>query len=299
MASPIRVQFGAESPDPARCFAEVRELFAEVERQCTRFDPSSDLMRANAAAGSWQVVGGYCYDALIAAYDAHLMTAGMFEPRVLETLTAIGYGESRLTAPPAADAVRDLPAPHQQAWSPDFDESAGAVRVGPHPIDLGGVGKGLTLRWAADSLRGNGCRTFLVDAGGDLVAGGAGPDGSGWRIGVEDPGGGSASVAVLRVADAACATSSTRLLRWRAGGEEVHHLIDPRTGRSGGHGLRSVTVIAADPAEAEVWSKTLFLYGENIGPAADRERLAALWITAEDTLDWTEPMAEHLLWWPT
>jgi thiamine biosynthesis lipoprotein len=299
MASPIRVQFGTETGEPARCFAEVRELFAEVERQCTRFDAASDLMQANAAAESWQVVGSYCYDALVAAYDAHLMTVGMFEPRVLATLTALGYGASRLSCEPAADTIDNLPAPHNQAWSPEFDDSTSAVRIGPHMIDLGGIGKGLTLRWAAETLRRNGCRTFLVDAGGDLVADGAGPDGTGWRIGVEDPGGGSNPVAVLRVVDAACATSSTRLGRWRAGGEEVHHLIDPRTGRSGGQGLRSVTVVAADPAEAEVWSKTLFLHGEQIGAAADRLQLAALWITAEDTLDWTEPMAEHLLWWPT
>ena len=61
--------------------------------------------------------------------------------------------------------------------------------------------------------------------------------------------------------DAACATSSVRVRRWRRGGEQVHHLIDPRSGRSADGGLAAVTVVAADPAWAEVWSKSLFVAG--------------------------------------
>lgn len=299
MASPIRVQLIRATPRPAHCFAAVRELFVQVERECTRFHPDSDLMRANRAAERWQVVGRYCYAALEAAYDAHLMTNGMFEPRVLATLTALGYGESWLRGEPHPEAPADLPEPHTAPWRPEFDDATSSVRIGPHMIDLGGVGKGLTLRWSAEVLRRHGCDSFLVDAGGDLVAAGRGPDGTGWRIGVEDPCGTSQPVAVVQLADRACATSSTRLRRWRAGGEEVHHLIDPRTGRSGGNGLRSVTVVADDPAEAEVWSKTLFLHGPAIRAAARHEGLAALWVTADNTVDWSDPMAEHLLWWST
>lgn len=299
MASPIRVQLLRATPRPAHCFAAVRELFAQVERECTRFDPNSDLMRANRAGERWQVVGRYCYAALEAAYDAHLMTDGMFEPRVLTTLTALGYGESWSKGEPQPDAMPALPDPHTTAWHPEFDDDTRCVRIGPHMVDLGGVGKGLTLRWSAEVLRRHECDNFLVDAGGDLIAVGDGPDGAGWRIGVEDPNGTNQPVAVLRLADAACATSSTRLRRWRAGGEEVHHLIDPRTGRSGGNGLRSVTVVADDAAEAEVWSKTLFLHGTAIRAAAEREGLAALWVTTDNSMDWSDPMGENLLWWAT
>ena len=37
-------------------------------------------------------------------------------------------------------------------------------------VDLGGIGKVLTLRWAAARLERNGCGTFLLEAGGDLVS---------------------------------------------------------------------------------------------------------------------------------
>ncbi|HET6878513.1 MAG TPA: FAD:protein FMN transferase [Jatrophihabitans sp.] len=297
MGSPIRVQLGIGTARPQRCHAQVRALFNEADRQCTRFDPYSDLMRANAAGDDWHEVGVHCFVALAAAYDAHLLTDGMFEPRVLTTLTEMGYGKSwpAVGAPDVATAATT--APPAVPWEPGFDEERRVVRVGPHPIDLGGIGKGLTLRWAAELLRDSGAEVFLVDAGGDCVMSGGGPDGGGWRVGVEDPAGGSAPVAVLVIDSGGCATSSTRLRRWRAGGEDVHHLIDPRTGRSGGGELRSVTVVHPDPAEGEVWSKTLFLHGAAIADEAERRQLAALWVDSGGAVRFSAAMRDHLLWW--
>jgi thiamine biosynthesis lipoprotein len=300
MASAVRVQLGLTTPRPAECHAQVRALFDEVERQCTRFDPGSDLMRANAAGDAWQPVGDRCFAAIEAAAQAHVMTGGRFDPRVLRTLADLGYttslafAEGDLALP--ARTTAHQPARPKAPWSPGFDRSAGAVRVGPEPVDLGGIGKGLALRWSGDLLHAAGADTFLVDAGGDCLAAGAGPDATGWRIGVEDPAGGSDPVAVLSVQDAACATSSVRLRHWRVGADDVHHLIDPSTGRPGGAGLRSVTVVAPDPARAEVWSKTLFLYGELIGSAARKHGLAALWVYANGSHEFSTAMTPHVIW---
>lgn len=297
MASPVRVQLGTTTGAPAARHAEIRALFAEVERQCTRFDPTSDLMQANAAADSWHQVGGHCYAALVAAARAYEQTGGVFEPRVLTTLTELGYGSSWETdGPRGADRAPAALLGRPQPWRPGFDEGTGAVRIGADPVDLGGIGKGLTLRWTAERLDAAGVPSYLVDAGGDCVLRGGGPDGTGWRVGVEDPRGGTDPIAVLALIDGACATSSTRLRRWRAGGEEVHHLIDPSTRRPGGDGLRSVTVIADDPADAEVWSKVLFLHGARIAGEAQRRGLAALWVDADGTLGASAAMRPHLIW---
>jgi thiamine biosynthesis lipoprotein len=298
MASPIRVQLGFDTPRPERCHVQVRELFSEVERQCTRFDPHSDLMQANQSADAWAPVGVHCFAAIEAAAEAHVLTRGVFDPRVLTTLTDLGYSSSLpFAAGDLALPGRKRPARRQApTWTPGLDPVERRVRIGRHPIDLGGIGKGLALRWSAALLHAAGCQTFLVDAGGDCVASGGGPEGTGWRIGVEDPAGGASPVAVLSVPDAACATSSVRLRRWRVGADEVHHLIDPRTGRPGGVDLRSVTVVAADAALAEVWSKVLFLHGGGIADEARAHELAALWVRADGTHDLSDAMTHHVIW---
>ncbi|HVU91414.1 MAG TPA: FAD:protein FMN transferase [Jatrophihabitans sp.] len=297
MASPVRLQQTRDSAEPHRRHAEVQALFAEVERQCTRFDPASDLMRANAAGAGWARVGAHCFDALVAAEQAHRVTAGRFDPRVLGALLDLGYATS---LPFTAGDVRTpaaRPAPPRATgrWEPRFDRDGSRVSVGTVPVDLGGIGKGLALRWAAALLARAGCPGFLLEAGGDCVYG-DGPGGLPWRLAVEDPAGGREPVAVLQVARGATATSSTRLRHWTAGGRPVHHLIDPTTGSPGGGDLRAVTVIGADPADAEVWAKVLFLHGAAIEDAAAEHGVAALWVDAGGRLDMNDAMRPYVIW---
>jgi thiamine biosynthesis lipoprotein len=181
-------------------------------------------------------------------------------------------------------------------WRPRFDERRSAVRVGAAPIDLGGIGKGLALRWAAEAVAPE-CPAFLIEAGGDCCLAGDGPSGDGWQVGVEDPAGSADPIAVLTVRDAACATSSIRLRNWVAGGRRVHHIIDPGTGAPGGAGLRSVTVVGPDPALAEVWSKVLFLAGRaRVADVAASRLVAALWVTDDGTVTASRQMAPHVIW---
>lgn len=298
MASDVHVRIGAPADVAAAAFAQVEQLFRDVETQCTRFNPDSDLMRANAAAQEWLEVGTHCYRAVAAAARAHLMTAGLFDPRVLRTLCELGYDRSLAFA--AGDVHVDGTAGTAPAalsvWTPGLDAARLRVRIGPDPIDLGGIGKGLAVRWAAEHLAAV-CSSFIVEAGGDCYLSGAGLDGNGWNVGVEDPRGGRNPVAVLAVRDQACATSSIRLRTWKVAGKTAHHLVDPRTGAPGGAGLLSVSVVGPDPAEAEVWSKVLFLHGaQGIAEAAERFAITALWVEDDGTLHVTPAAAEHVIW---
>ncbi len=312
--------------------AAARQVFVDVEAACTRFDPTSPLMRANAAGTEWLTVPAVCFHAVTEAAAAHRDTGGLFDPRVLESLVAMGYDRTlpfqdgpvhlRSTRSPAevpavicagrdrsaGSPVASAPAgPQAQVvpptpWAPGLDPLRHAVRIGPAPIDLGGIGKGLAVGWAAQLLGGVG-EAFLVEAGGDCALGGAGPDGDGWKVGVEDPSADGQRqddeqpIAVLSLTDTGCATSSLRRRTWRAGGEQVHHVVDPRTGRSAAGGLRSVTVVLPDPARAEVWSKTLLVAGVGaIASLAAEQRLAALWVDDEGHLGLSEAMRPWVIW---
>jgi thiamine biosynthesis lipoprotein len=297
MASVVNARLRGAAGRTDHLVLAVTELFAEVEAQCTRFDPDSPLMQANAAADDWFRVPARCYAAILAAEDAYRVTAGRFDPRVLRALHAIGYDR---TLPFArgrvvVDEGRAV-AGVARPWRPEFDGEHYAVRVGTEPIDLGGIGKGLALRWAADLIAAE-WSNFLIEAGGDCYLAGNGPSGDGWQVAVEDPAGAPDPLAVLSVRDAACATSSTRIRNWVAGGRRVHHIIDPWTGAPGGDGLRSVTVAGPDPAMAEVWSKVLFLSGrDRIADAAAVRGLAALWVAEDGTVGTSPPMAPLVIW---
>lgn len=300
MASTVTIRLAPDATSPPDAIGRARAVFREVERQCTRFDPHSPLMQANAAGDAWHVVPPYCFAALAAAANAHQATSAIFDPRVLRALLEMGYDRS---LPFGAGDVeirgRSVPIAQRRAsdrWRPRFDPARSAVQIGPVPVDLGGIAKGLAIRWAAEEIA-LACDSYLIEAGGDCYLAGNGPEGAGWQVAVEDPRGGAQPIAVLNVHSAACATSSIRLRQWTVAGRRVHHLIDPRTGTPGGRGLLAVTVVGADPAMDEVWSKVLFLSGRgDIAAHASAHGLAALWIADDGAIGMSELIAPAVIW---
>jgi thiamine biosynthesis lipoprotein len=126
-------------------------------------------------------------------------------------------------------------------------------------VDLGGLVKGWAVDRAARHL--NPAGNWVINAGGDLLARGEGPDGAGWLVGVEDPFRRQHDIATLSIRDAAVATSSTMRRRWTTTDGEAHHLIDPRTGRPSKSDLVSATVVAETALRAEALAKQLLLQG--------------------------------------
>jgi len=293
MGSPLRLTLASSGGDDA--WNAVRDEFESAEVAMSRFRASSELTRLNASAGSGRllIVSGRLRAALAAAERARRLTAGRFDPRVLDDLNRLGYRGATLPTTHAGGVRRTLP-------GTAAIRRLGRWQVGlDRPIDLGGIGKGLTLRWAAARLERLGLGDFLLEAGGDIVARGAPPDTDAWTVAIEDPldrGSALAAVAVPRTGGAV-ATSSVRVHRWQVDGRSVHHLLDPATGEPGATGLLAVTVAGSDPAWAEVWSKTLFLVGAvDIASEARARGLAVWWVEADGTLAMTPDARLRTAW---
>ena len=235
----------------------VRRLGARL----TRFASDSELSRFNADAGGWRDVSPELESLLREALRAFETSAGLVNVAVLRSMEAVGYTRPLSEARPAAAEARPcaLPAlPDVLAVRP------GAARLEPGAgIDLGGIAKG----WMADRLRESLGPNALANIGGDLSAGGHGPAGAGWPVGI------GGTTVLLR--EQGAATSSVRRRRWG----EQHHLIDPRTGLPANTGLEEVSVVTASGAEAEVVAKAALLIGPELAPAYCAAHALAWWLS--------------------
>ncbi|MCZ0986619.1 FAD:protein FMN transferase [Streptomyces diastatochromogenes] len=117
-----------------------------------------------------------------------------------------------------------------------LDRATGTVTV-PEGVrlDLGATAKAWAADRAAATLaRAAGCGV-LVSLGGDTAVAGEVPA-DGWQLRVQDvtgpvgppPAQGSYDTVALR--HGGLATSGTTARRWRRGGHDLHHIVDPRTG---------------------------------------------------------------------
>ena len=305
MATRITMTFPASAAGTAsRPLLEVaisaaKQVFHTVDVTCTRFDASSPLMRANRSPAGWHRVPEALFKAIEEAKRAYDVTGGRFDPRVLTALVGLGYDKTLPFGDHDVSVVgltRALSAARQGAWRPRLRYGTREVVIGERPIDLGGIGKGLAVRWSSEILAQT-TRDFLVEAGGDCYCAGFAGDGVPWRVGVEDPSELRHPICVLSVHNRAVTTSSIRLRRWAVDGTSVHHLIDPKTMRPGGRGLLAVTVVGEDPARSEVWSKALFISGKSaIAALAERHAIAALWIDDRGTLTTNAAIDRYVQW---
>jgi thiamine biosynthesis lipoprotein len=271
----------------------VRSEFDAVDIALSRFRADSELMALNRLAGSGRVVrvSRRLRTALAMVHRARRLTDGRFDARVLAALERIGERGAPLGPSARQPSMGGIPDAPFTVVAPDA------------ALDMGGVGKGLALRWAAARATAalpNGAGVML-EAGGDVVAAGIPPE-QGWLIGIEDPvsdpGPDNSPVAVVALHSGAIATSSVRVRNWIGpDGRRVHHLVDPRTGEPARTGLIAVTVAGADPAWSEVWSKALFLAGRTaIGDEARARGIAAWWVDDAGHLGMTPEARLRSVW---
>lgn len=130
-------------------------------------------------------------------------------------------------------------------------------------ITLGGIAKGYAIDMAIESLERNGIKSALVNAGGDIRAIGAKPGGERWHIALQNPRKKGDYITIVYVVDKAVATSGD-YERYFDPNKKVHHIINPRTGRSTRE-LISVTIVADKAIDADALATTVFVLGPERG----------------------------------
>ena len=268
-----------DESEARRALGAAQEEVAACERELSRFDPASDLSRLNAAAGRWTPIGRRLLEALGLALGAREDTGGRFDPTVLPALVAAGYDRS-------FELLEERPAEQAEGWRAgteiELDARRGLARLEPgSAVDLGGIGKGYAAGRALEAMRATGPSLAggLVDLGGDIAVRGESPEGGPWLVAVADPRRAGETLAVLALEAGGVATSGRDARRFGPA-RSLHHLIDPETGESALGGPLTVTVVASDPAEAEIHATTLAIAGLSEAEAhvAARQELSALYV---------------------
>ncbi len=151
-------------------------------------------------------------------------------------------------------------------------------------ITLDGIAKGYIVDEGVNRLVEYGFSNVLVEAGGDLVAGGRQGFDGGWKIGIQSPRRRSERlVARFDAFDEAVATSGDYMQPFTADFAQ-HHILNPKTGRSS-PALASATVIAPNLAIADAMATALMVMEPAKGLALVRELgLRALLVTKDMTL---------------
>lgn len=271
-------------------------VMAEIEAPLDAYDPASETSAFNADPYTEQPLPPWSADVLD-TIDG-LKVADAFSPTLLAVSRLYDF-EGERTVPDDKDLAIAVEAasrfvrsgPENGAFvrldlldarlSPGLQEDP-SLAPG---LDFGGAAKGLALDAARESLRANSAVTAaLISSGSSTVTLGTKPDGSVWRIGVEDPRDTTRVVATFAFeADGALSTSGDYQRYFEADGVRYHHILDPATGLPA-RGVRSLTVAGAalSGLDSDILSTALFVRGaEQASDYASEHGIALYCVDAE------------------
>lgn len=130
-------------------------------------------------------------------------------------------------------------------------------------IDLGAIAKGYTSSKIIDIFKENNIKSGMVTLGGNVQVLGKKPDGSLWKVGIQNPISESEYLGVLQTSDKAVITSGGYERNFTKNGKIYHHILEPSNGYPANNGLTSVTIISSDGTLADALSTSLFVMGKD------------------------------------
>ena len=248
-----------------------------IDRACSRFRPDSELSGLNAASGSEVQVSAMLFEAVKTALAAAEATGGLVDPTIGRTLRLSGYDRTFAAVRARKGGVRPAFVRDSDWRQVELDEDRRTIEVRRGiELDVGATAKALAADRAAHDISTRTDSGVLVSLGGDVSVAGEPPRGD-WPVRIAednaDPLDGPGPV--VTVAAGGVASSGTTVRRWTSIDGELHHIVDPRTGRPAAGYWRTATVAAASCVDANTASTAAIVLGEPAGPWLQVRRLPA------------------------
>jgi len=248
---------GGESVEAAK------DTVRELEALLSVTGEGSEIYRAN--HGEAVKLSPMTADLLGEAMEACASTGGALDVTVYPVVRAWGFTTGNYQVPDQQTLSALL---EQVDYTQVQVENAVLDLPEGVELDLGAAAKGYAGDRLMDLFRGYGVTSAMVTLGGNVQVLGAKPDGSAWRVAVQDPAG-DGYAGVVRVTDKAVVTSGGYQRYFEKDGVRYSHIIDPATGYPAASGLTSVTIVCGSGVWADCLSTALFVMG--------KEKAAGYW----------------------
>lgn len=245
--------------------AEINRL--EQVLSVTRED--SEVWALNHSAGAPVTVGADTAALLDAAAALGDRTGGALDVALYPVVRAWGFTTGEARIPGAAELADLLTRVDYRAIARSGDT---ATLPAGMELDFGALAKGYAGEQCAALLREAGVTSAILNLGGNVQTVGAKPDGSPWRVAVQDPeGSGEDYVGWLELTDEAAVTSGGYQRYFERDGVRYWHIIDPATGAPARSGLLSATIVGKSGTVCDGLSTALFVLGAEQGLDCWRE----------------------------
>ena len=261
MGTRISVESWHDSNTQAsNCNSRVMTNMHRIDALMSPYKPDSEISAINRGAAIGPVqVSSELFRLLERAIEISELSGGAFDISFASVGHHYDYRNNKQPSETLIDSLLpDIDYRHLQLK----DETVSFTRPGMR-IDLGGIAKGYAVDQGIEILKACGVRHAFVSAGGDSRILGD-KKGRPWMMGIQHPRNKKELALALPLTDSAISTSGDYERFFLRNGERIHHIINPKTGRSAKN-TWSASVIGPDATSTDALSTTLFILGAKQG----------------------------------
>ena len=246
--------------DDAAVLNDALEECGRYERLLSRTVEGSDVWRINHAGGKPVEVSDDTVILLQTARRVSAYSDGAFDVTIAPVSTMWDF-TSGAAVVPDADAIA------RAAALVDYtrmDIEGNTVTLPENMmIDLGGIAKGYIADEVKLYLMDRGVKSAVLSFGGNIVTIGLKPDGSPWKVGIQDIDKPTGEYMLVSLNfGGSTVTSGIYERGFEADGVYYHHILDPSTGWPVQNELASVTIFS----DSSMWGDALATAAFALGP---------------------------------
>lgn len=242
---------------------EAMKLIAGIEEKMTINKPGGEINPLNEQAGKGMVkVSEDTMHVMETAVKFAKLSEGVFDVTIGPLVKEWGIftDHPKVPDPATINALRKL-TDYRELKLDRGSLTAGLAREG-QIADLGGIAKGYAGDAVISLYKKLGIKSGYINLGGNVVALGSKPDGTPWRIGVQNPRGENGRyIGIINIKDKAIVSSGDYERFFEKDGKRYHHILDPRTGYPAESDLIGTTIVADKSIEADALSTSTFILG--------------------------------------
>lgn len=190
----IKLYTSLPKVDANNIINEAFNEFYKVVARFTRFSDSSEVGILNKSNGQFVEIAPDLFELIRFGLDLGKKTNGLFDITIIDILEAYGYDKDysfeKLDDPNLIEKIENLVKNRPKLTEIELDEDNHRIKLKPNQrIDLGAYAKGYAIRLAKELFEHREIDNFLINAGGDIYAGGEDIESNidGWDIKIFDP----------------------------------------------------------------------------------------------------------------
>ncbi len=278
-------------------FSEAFGKLKEIEDKMTINEGNSEVMDINSRAGKdlARVSDETFYVIERGKYFSEL-SEGKFEISIGPLVKLWNIGTKEAKVPTEEEIERRKALVDFKNIFLNEDEKSVMLKKEGMVLDLGGIAKGFGVDEVVRILKGHGVKHAIINLGGNVFAYGNKPDGTPWKVGVQNPKSPRGDyVGIAEVVNKTVVTSGIYERYFEKEGKRYHHILDPSTGYPVENTLAGVSIISESSIDADSLSTAAFALGidKGIELIESLENVEAVFVTKNSEVHITSGLKKN------